>query len=124
MRGNTLLVGAVLSVVGGYVFAQCSAPNPNQKLCVVLSGWVADCTTASPQQCNGLQQASINLFPDGAVNTPSPGTFTTTQSANCFKTAPCSVNSNLTPPRCQNLNGFGPWILGQKTIATGKCEKL
>lgn len=124
MRGNTLLVGAVLSVVGGYVFAQCSAPNPNQKGCVVLPGWVADCTTASPQSCNGLQQAIINLFPDGSVSTPSPGTYTTSTAANCFKTAPCSVNSNLTPPRCENMNGFGPWILGQKTIATGTCVSL
>jgi hypothetical protein len=121
MRGNTLLVGAVLSVVGGYVFAQCRAPNPNLVGCVVLPGWVLDCTQASPRHCDGLQQAQINLFPDGVIATYPPGRYTTNEAASCFKSAPCSVNTNRTPPRCENMNGFGPWILGQKTIATGTC---
>jgi hypothetical protein len=124
MRVKILGCVALLSMVVGLVLAAppCTVPNPNTVGCTTTPpDWVASCIGVNLANCTSSAQYIINLFPNGYVEDPASTKYTTQDSADCYKTAACAINTNFTPNVCQNMNGYSGWYLAPKTIPGANC---
>ena len=102
--------------VNVFCLAACKKPNPSTAGCIEPGDRVADCKTVGTNVCASAAQYAINLFPDGEVDDCAGNTYTTEVSSDCYKKAQCEVNDNVTPPSCENMDGYGSWFLGNKKV--------